>query len=94
MLPQGIRNHWSWAFIVKACENVKEIQEAFADGVHPGQPFPRELKEVLKEFDTILNAYTSACFSILWNALTSQNVFKEGYQGGKRPAAYSTIGTI
>jgi hypothetical protein len=79
ILPQGIWNYWSWAFIVKACENVKDMQEAFADSVRPGQPLPRELEEVLQELDAILNAYTSTCSSSLWKALSSRDEFKDFY---------------
>ncbi|KAF4636653.1 hypothetical protein G7Y89_g1432 [Cudoniella acicularis] len=51
-----IWTYWSWAFIVEACQNVKEMQHKFSDNIYPGQPLPPKYEQVLQELELLLES--------------------------------------
>ncbi|TVY39094.1 hypothetical protein LOCC1_G005276 [Lachnellula occidentalis] len=80
VLPINVWNFWCWEFIVKACENVKLMQERFAANIRPGQNLPRELEGVLEELSKVLSDYVEVYRSILWKNLSERDAFR-GYFG-------------
>ncbi|KAH6681775.1 hypothetical protein B0J14DRAFT_577134 [Halenospora varia] len=48
--------HWSWDFIVEACQNVKDMRSRFRDNTQPGQTLPPKYEQVLQELELLLES--------------------------------------